>query len=471
MSILDAMQTFEATPSPELVQQSSTPPLNDRNVSEPSNWCITPFTGHRGHYLSRQAMSVNAIFYGSAMLELLGHGIRHHTLVSPGNRSVSMAITSSGYNGVQRFVHKAMRDFLANSTHVAATRRDLRQHYDGDLVGSTPLLEARAADHEYAFADAAARGSDDEAGEYSYLKKWQNVDEDVILPVLGESGSENAYDSETWEQLQTELQRKKGRQGKTKGGVLSREEVLAIVNDCVEEFVEAWRQKTLPRREAKAWWMWRKARREGTKAKQIRLAESRLHNIDDVRLPKLIEEIGTQRWSNEAQVQHQCGVLEQSISEQQDQRWTITMLNRITQPTRPPPTQAKPKAPRAAKMAELETEDEEVLESESEQEDINDHVEVKRHIREFVLPDPVEKVEEPAEEDTDDTIQNHADDDVQAGAAADDDDSDEDIMTPVLARMRRRQGKSSSNVYSSRANKLRQVLVAVMFLRLPRTRS
>ena len=356
--------------------------------------------------------------------------------------------------GLERFAHKAMRHYLAqapvvtfqqghrqvhlvqpypgrlaqngrnpsitefaraSSVEVIATRQDLTEYCDGDLATGRMLKPS----------------DDNEIHDYDYLQGWSREKDDVLLPTLGDSGSENEYDSDTWEEMQEAIRQQQEQAGQTKSGELSREEVISVVEACENEFVDAWKTDILPKRERKAWKIWRKARRRRTKALQILQAESELENIINTRLPKLRTEIIKQTWKNEGQLRKQCASLELSIYNREDHFWTVEMLNRMSEPFRPPRAEVKRREPRGAKLTD--SDDEEILESESGGDDAEDRDEAESAVDAFIVPDsPDEK----------DAIADGGFVDIDlASGIFDDEGSEDEIITSTTSRRRKKKGK------------------------------
>jgi hypothetical protein len=388
-----------------LSSDDSPAPLNLRN------WEHVNKANEDHLYLDSEAMPVDQIFYGTvAFGEQLNNDVEHGRMVGAtvtDQSTFSLVEAGPAYPGQRRFVHRAIKRALMRSQpkviqkgktqihaiqpyprrvaqngllsitlfsvdpyleKVSAVRGCLRgDPNDEELASDTQLSDEEPPDIKSSGLPMDAAGQDNGAEDFNYLYKWRHLPDDRLLPAFGDSGSEASFDSETWEEMQAEMKNEKP---EVDNDGLPHDEVLAIINACIANFVEKWKSEKLSGRERKAWSLWRKAKREGTKKLQVRRAQDLISKIDSERLPKLIEEIAGQSWTHAAQIQRQCGVLEQSVFDREDQKWLITTLNSVDEPERPQRLpQKKPERTRThVNPDEREVPDEEVLESE-----IDDH--------------------------------------------------------------------------------------------------
>lgn len=79
--------------------------------------------------------------------------------------------------------------------------------------------------------------------------------DDKTLPPLGESDSEGAYDSETWEEIE-----KEERERQMPISFLTPEEVDKALDDAISGFKQTWTETKLPKLERKAFAIWSQAR-------------------------------------------------------------------------------------------------------------------------------------------------------------------------------------------------------------------
>jgi hypothetical protein len=202
----------------------------------------------------------------------------------------------------------------------------------------------------------------DENHEWDFLLKWKHMGSDIIPARLGESGSEGEYDLDTWNEIEQEhgpLDEPLGKGGKR---ALGEDEVNEAIDDGIRELVVKWELEKLPKREQKAWSIWKKSRRNGTKRIQIREAQYRISQINENRLGRMRQEILTEVWKKAVAVRKQCRIMEQSIFDREDLKWTISLLERKREPQRPLAKAVKEKRPKVTnQLGSDEDEDVEIL--------------------------------------------------------------------------------------------------------------
>lgn len=191
--------------------------------------------------------------------------------------------------------------------------------------------------------DGAGAGAG--AGDWDYLLKWQGVDNDTELPTLGDSGSEGEYSLETWEELTAEnggapLGRPLGRSNQV---ALSAEEILEVLNEGEQVVINSWRKRELPRREARAWQIYRWAKKKRERTRTARDARGYVKELTE-RLEKMKAEIVGVGWTQKALVKKQVKVMEPSIAERELNRWIVGLMERKKTPPRPETTATRTKA-------------------------------------------------------------------------------------------------------------------------------
>jgi len=207
------------------------------------------------------------------------------------------------------------------------------------------------------------RENANENHDWDFLEKWRYVDQDdKVLPVYGESGSEVEYDLDTWREMEEERGTLERTVGKSKRKRLTDEEVMTAMDQGLEELEAKWRMKRLPLGEHKAWRIWTKSRRDRSQHQQIELATARICYLNNVRLSKMRKEMTNEIWSNMIQVKKQCKIMEETVFEREDQKWRVSVLQSRSPPSKPPPrdTVRPTKAPRTHESL---GDDEEILES------------------------------------------------------------------------------------------------------------
>lgn len=170
------------------------------------------------------------------------------------------------------------------------------------------------------------------------LKKWLHVDggED-LLPVYGDSDSDNELDIETWREIEREQGTLNLTTSKRSGRrPISTELVQAAIDEAQREIILHWIKFKLPKLKMNDWKTWNNAQRNGTRRQQVEAAENHLDRIMDERLPKMRAEILKSAWSSQKQVRQQARIMEQSLCDREELRHKITVLNRRTAPERVP---------------------------------------------------------------------------------------------------------------------------------------
>ncbi|EFQ28618.1 SNF2 family domain-containing protein [Colletotrichum graminicola M1.001] len=189
-------------------------------------------------------------------------------------------------------------------------------------------------------------------------------EEDKVLPVFGDSGDEDGYDTETREAIQKEEEELQ-REVDLKSQYLTRDEVERVIQDEIQQMEDSWDERKLPKKQRKANELWNKARRRGL-IRHIGSATAKLEMLN-TRIEKLCREIREDEWPNENQLRRQARSLECSVEDRKAERWLLGVL-RGHEPPRPE-SMSKPR-PTPARREILSDEDGEYLTSED---DDNDH--------------------------------------------------------------------------------------------------
>ncbi|KAF5873364.1 putative snf2 family helicase atpase protein [Botrytis fragariae] len=171
-------------------------------------------------------------------------------------------------------------------------------------------------------------------GALSKYNMLKNDDEE--LPLYGESGSENGFDTETWEAIDEEAKERAAyiEKEKQKNKFLTSQEVEAAVDAGIADLVSQWQEIKLPKRRQKAFRLWTKSRKTGSKHADILKAQQDLRHLVDRRIPKLRENIILGQWSNAHQVFYQTRVMEATIFDREDLIYTIALLQKKSPPPR-----------------------------------------------------------------------------------------------------------------------------------------
>ncbi|KAI9719105.1 MAG: hypothetical protein M1812_003735 [Candelaria pacifica] len=184
-----------------------------------------------------------------------------------------------------------------------------------------------------AFALANEASSTDQ---WDYLEKWQYMENDKVEPVYGDSGSENEYDLDTWQQIEAEngdLDRPQS--SKRARRPLDLEKVSKAIDACVESLLAKWKERKQPKLERKAWNIWRKSRRDKSRRSLIHEAQEHIERINSGPLAKMRKEILAEIWTGLPKLYRACAILEQTVFNRQELIWRISVLRSKTEPPRP----------------------------------------------------------------------------------------------------------------------------------------
>ena len=193
-----------------------------------------------------------------------------------------------------------------------------------------------------------------------FLEKWKYQDEDEVLPLFGDSGSEGEYDLKTWYEMELE-------QGKlarpppshSKSHLMDNEDVKVVVDNAIENTSEEWKAMKLPKLQRKAWQIWMRSRKDGSKKLLLHKLTTSVKTLD-ARLANLKTEILKEAWSSAKQVIKQCKILQPSIFDMEESKWRTGIIGLKEPPERPQQTQA-PQAKNSKAQKQPIRDDEEVI--------------------------------------------------------------------------------------------------------------
>ncbi|KAK7531311.1 P-loop containing nucleoside triphosphate hydrolase protein, partial [Phyllosticta citribraziliensis] len=275
-------------------------------------------------------------------------------------------------------------------------------------------------------------------------------DEDGVLPVYGDSDEEDGYSPSLLEEMEADRQEDEAL-GLSKH--LTKEKVLSIIEDRVQEFVGLWKAKKLPLRERTARAVWRKPKRRSDRILLVMEARRVIAHVSR-RLEKLKEALLADPWSSEGDIRKQCAVLEESVIEIEEQSWRASVWERAAEP--PPPvgkTVAKrtPAARKKPRIPPVGDEAGDLVNSESELEADSDGLD------DFISDDeemagwcslPNQQPASPLRLPSGDSVLNVGDDDASMGEADDAMDVDPtqegDEMSDIQETIPVNQGRVSS---------------------------
>ncbi|WEW56605.1 hypothetical protein PRK78_002052 [Emydomyces testavorans] len=213
------------------------------------------------------------------------------------------------------------------------------------------------------------------------LSKYPPKDENDALPVYGDSASEDDYDSETWNEIDQENQQKEANDS-TQSKILPPEEVDAVIDSCIAEFIDKWQLQKRPLEDRKARRIWLRSSMNRTQLADINTASTKISHMNH-RLKELRKAVKVTPWSRVKDVRLQCQSMEQTVFELEHQKWVIATLELEKCP---PNSIDRPKVSKPLRRPQLLDDDEESLGSDTSN-DANDP-------DDFVVPD-----DQPADHD------------------------------------------------------------------------
>ena len=239
----------------------------------------------------------------------------------------------------------------AESAHAISTKRGKRNA----KVGAGETLETFSTD-----------GQTDDANspdQYEYLlEKYpaledEDLEDDEVLPLYGDSGDENEYDDATWEEIEQEK-----RQAVEQFKVMTKEEVNQAIDEALDELRKSWLEVKLPKVQMKGYNLWLKAARERRRQIPIQAKQDAARRARQI-LAKYRQAIVDDTWQKSVDVKKQCQSLEMKLFDALENEHFIEVLHGDDPPTRPAREEAKPRPPRRRDV-DVE-DDEETISSES----------------------------------------------------------------------------------------------------------
>ncbi|KAM0160644.1 hypothetical protein ACHAQE_004501 [Botrytis cinerea] len=310
-------------------------------------------------YLGNSRMSVDDVFYGKvAAGERIPHG--EMALEFQGRSSISLGRRLYVHSLMKHFLRVSPEIFKRNEKTLMATkpyRLRLAQNPSFTLYRSGsdtieitrqalsawpeidpeayPVKSSNAGKSTFDFDSNAEDLLANAYEEPGALSKYNMLkDDDEELPLYGESGSDNGFDTETLEAIDEEAKERAAyiEKEKQKNKFLTSQEVEAAVDAGIADLVSQWQETKLPKRRQKAFRLWTKSRRTGSTHADILKAQQDLKHLVDRRIPKLRENIILGQWPNEHQVRYQTRIMEATIFDREDLIYTIALLQKKSSP-------------------------------------------------------------------------------------------------------------------------------------------
>ena len=242
------------------------------------------------------------------------------------------------------------------SSHGVTSSRANRSQWLKERI----IPDATEAD-EFNVTDPVLVHNDTDDPEWRALEKWNFMDgEDIVLPVYGESDSEGEYDLETWREMEKERGKIARPMGRSRSAKLNSAEVQDAIDLAMEQIVQDWTLKRLPKLKLKGWRLWTKSRRNRNLQNQI---ESSTRNLEmlEARIANLRKEIAQEEWSKTSQIDKQCKAIQPSIFDREDYKWKILTLRLQEAPEKPAPAITQPRLAKILQPQAMLADGEEVL--------------------------------------------------------------------------------------------------------------
>ncbi len=265
--------------------------------------------------------------------------VQHFTLFPAGNQSPKVRSTAE---------HPELKALQASKGHkgrqaISSAEEAAQRVTDGDTVTAGNTGDANISELDY------------------LLAKYPDGDSDEVQPLYGDSGDENDYDEETWQEIQAEMAEDEA-EARRQSVLLTPTQVKSAMDEAVEEFRLDWRDTKYAAVQKKAYRHWMQAARVKTRTPQLQqFRKSRDHCQQ--RLLKLRSEVAGNTWRNAAEVKKQCQVLEVTVHQHEEYSNYCQVMLQDTPPEKP--SQEALAKVHAPKHHDLE-EGEEVIESEPE---------------------------------------------------------------------------------------------------------
>lgn len=197
--------------------------------------------------------------------------------------------------------------------------------------------------------------------QYEYLLekyptlKEEDLEDDEILPLYGDSGDENEYDDATWEEIEKEK-----RQLVEQSKVMTKDEVNQAIDEALDELRKSWLEVKLPKVQIKGYNLWLKAARERRRQIPIQAKQDATRRARQT-LTKYRQAIADDTWQKSVDVKKQCQSLEMKLFDALENEYFVEVLQSDDAPARPVREAVKARLPKCRDIED----DEETIGSDS----------------------------------------------------------------------------------------------------------
>ncbi|KPI36997.1 uncharacterized protein AB675_6027 [Cyphellophora attinorum] len=238
----------------------------------------------------------------------------------------------------------------ADRANVAASRRKVKK----DSIVAVFEAGQFAAQSQQGTENSPSPPSD--LGDYAWLlDNNPPMTDDDVLPHYGDSGDENDFDEETWEEIEEEQ-----REREVKSSGLKSAQIAQAIDEATTATKQKWQTRKLPKVKAKAYRLWmRVAKAKKRSAEVNRYYAIRSHK--NASLQKMRESILKDKWSSVDEVKVICGSLEETLFQILEAEHMLDVLHQNDPPEKPQPQSVQ----RQPRSKPVDKDGEETLDSES----------------------------------------------------------------------------------------------------------
>ena len=213
------------------------------------------------------------------------------------------------------------------------------------------------------------RAERDDLHDYILAKYPPEKSDEGALPVFGESDTDGAYDSDTWREIEEE-QLENQKLAQSKANELTDQDMNTIISRCISDYQQEWKTNHLPKHQHKAYHIWMTAARKKNRSSQIKILQLNIAHLE-TRLRTIQRELLKTRYTRVPDLENQCRSMEQTVFQIEANKWRVSVL----EGSECPPKLAAPSVTsRKAKRPGPRQEDEESLDSESDDMNLGDFI-------------------------------------------------------------------------------------------------
>lgn len=329
----------------QLKSQGKTSAIINQSVSAGTN------------YLPDSSITVEEVFYGSTKLgcEIGNFSLGDEVLVDRDGEKVedNFQFTRTYVTqGQAEFTFRCLRHFWTNMESIPLRRRGKEAvailPYPASLSNTSRcaiVIQAKkgaqgfmAVREQAAFLhpdyDISVMGPGQEPlseFEAQLLEKWKHNEDDVELPLFGQS--EDEYDEKAEATTLSSEDESELEAEEVNDECLSKTRVAEIIDEEIQNYITAWQQSERPKlEEKKAWAIW-EGMRKSTILRNILIQEARM-KIDRLtsRSNSMRKAYLEDEWASESQLRQSCHNISSTIEQREEEIWKIDVWQRRKEP-------------------------------------------------------------------------------------------------------------------------------------------